>query len=524
MKSKTIPCRLPRFETFVVNGLLAFGRMAMVWMLTILPTVSAERINHEGRILGPMPTVLSPVLFNTPEADRIMSALQIFPPDSPWNEDVSRRPVLANSGAMIAKITSELASSRRMLRAFFEMNFVLVPDDQPAVPIDFFNYGDESDPSPYPIPANLPVEGWPRETPGLTLAQWQQDINNDGGDRHSIIVQPGTGQVWETWLTKRSGGNWAASNGAKFDLNTNKLRPSGWTSGDAAGLSMFAGLVRYEECERGMVEHAIRIVVKHTRREYIYPATHSASVPSTIDPNVPAMGQRLRLKATFVVPTNWTREEQAVLKALKTYGAIVADNGNFFSISVAPDDRFSAGAFSHLSTVGISDFEVIQTTGPSEGPRSPGAPAASAGPDQTVAPDRGLVLSGFVSATLPVSVAWKHYSGPGAVTFEEASKTNTVARFSAPGDYTLMLSADDGVHAVAHDAVVISVVEGIRIQASYTNGNILLDWSGGNAPFELQSSSVLPAIKWDSVLTTPASTALLPSTGPQLYFRVRNQR
>src|SRR5262249_43029604 len=151
----------------------------------------AERINHEGRILGPASSVAVPTLFNTPEADAILAAMQILPTDNPWNEDVSRRPLLTNSDAMIAQIISELSSSRRTLRAFFEMNFVLVPDSQPRVPINFSNYGDESDPSPYPIPSNLPIEGWPSETGGLTLSQWQQDVTNLGGDRHAVIVEPG---------------------------------------------------------------------------------------------------------------------------------------------------------------------------------------------------------------------------------------------------------------------------------------------------------------------------------------------
>src|SRR5947208_2672757 len=249
---------------------------------------SGERINQEGRILGPAPAVTNSILFNTPEADAIVSAMQIFPPDNPWNEDISRRPALTNSDAMIQQIMSDLLSTRRAPRAFYEMNFVLVPDDQPLVPVNFFNYSDESDPSPYPIPLSLP---------------------------------------------------------------------------------MFPALVRYDECEGGRVEHALRLVVKHTRAEFIYPARHYASVPYATNANVPAMGQRLRLKSSFVIPDNWTVQEKAVLRAFKKYGALVADNGNFFSVSVTPDDRWPGGAFDHLSTISLTNFEVIQTTGPTEGPR-----------------------------------------------------------------------------------------------------------------------------------------------------------
>ena len=234
-------------------------------------------------------------------------------------------------------------------------------------------------PALYPIPPNMPVEGWPRGTGNLTLSQWQEDVNNTGGDRHSIIVMPGAHSIWETWLTKRVGSNWEASNGAKFRLDSNMLRPAGWTSADAAGLPMFPALVRYDECERGMVEHALRLIVARTRREYIYPATHYASSIPATSVDVPAMGQRLRLRADFVIPENWSKYEKAVLRAFKKYGGIVADNGGFFSISVSPDDRFPANAFANLSSIDINNFEVIQTTGPNEGPRSAGCAGGECG-------------------------------------------------------------------------------------------------------------------------------------------------
>jgi len=198
---------LPRHgenEDVILASILLFSsrfRMAIMttqWLLTVaLAAVtcssSAERINQEGRILGPIPVVTNATLFNTPEADAILSAMQIYPVTNAWNEDVSRLPLLPNSDAMIAQIVSDLASTRRTLRAFQEMNFVLVPDSQPLVPVDFVDYPDESHPSQYPIPDNMPIESWPTGTGSLTLQQWQQDINNTGGDRHSIVVQPGNG-------------------------------------------------------------------------------------------------------------------------------------------------------------------------------------------------------------------------------------------------------------------------------------------------------------------------------------------
>jgi hypothetical protein len=491
--------------------------------LATLPCL-AERINQQGRILGSAPVVTNSILFNTPQADAILSAMQLFPVTSAWNEDISRRPVLANSDAMIAQIISELSSSRRTLRPFQEMNFALVPDSQPLVPIAFVYYPGESDPSPYPIPTNLPIETWPTGTSGLTLQQWQQDTNNIGGDRHALIVQPGNGFLWETWQAKLVGTNWQASNGAKFDLNSNALRPAGWTSGDAAGLPMFPALVRYDECERGMVEHACRLVVKHTRAQYLYPANHYASVPYTNGVNFPAMGQRLRLKSSFVIPSAWTKQEKAVLLGLKKYGALVADNGNFFSISITPDDRWPAGAFDHLSTIGITNFEVIQTTGATEGPRSPGAPRASAGPPQSVAPGTPLTLQGCVTCTGAwPATAWSLYSGPGTVTFGNASQTNTTASFSAPGVYTLLLSADDSVHAVAYDAVVITVTSNLKVSIAPSGGSLSLGWTGGSPPYTVECADTPAPLSWNTLLTTNGQGVLLPGTSNIGFFRVRSQ-
>ena len=431
-------------------------------------TVSrAERINQEGRILGPAPVVTTPTLFNTPEADAIVAAMQIFPVTNAWNEDISRRPLLSNSDAMIAQLKSDLSASRQTLQPFYEMNFVLVPDSQTRVTIPFLDYPDESDldggtyPNGlYPIPSNQPIEGWPRETGSLTLEQWQMDVNNTGGDRHGIMVAPGAGSIWETWQMKLASG-WQASNGAKFDLNSNALRPAGWTSGDAAGLAMFPALVRYDECERGAVEHALRVCVPKTRRQYIYPANHYASSIPATSINYPAMGQRFRLKASFVVPATWTIEEKAVCYALQKYGALVADNsGGFFSISVCPDDRFSSVAFNHLSTIDVNNFEVIQTTGPTEGPRSAGAPTADAGADQNISTLSTTLNGTIVDPSGSATILWELYSGPAPVIFANPSAATTTVTFTQNGTYTFELSADDGVHAVAYDAMIVNVQTG----------------------------------------------------------------
>ena len=489
----------------------------------------AERINHEGRILGPPPVVTEAVLFNTTNADAILAAMQICPVTSAWNENISTRPVLTNSDAMIAQIIADLCADRRALIAFQEMNFALVPTNQPLVPILFTDYPDESDlnggsyPSGlYPIPTNQPIEGWPSQV-SYTLAVWQ--ATDDGSDRHAIMVQPENGNLFETWRGLRTGTTWSAANGAVFSLNSNALRPAGWTSGYAAGLPMFPALPRFDECERGVVEHACRIVVKRTRyNTYLYPANHYASVSSNTSTNLPAMGQRVRLKSSFVIPANWTKQEKAVLTALKKYGALVSDNGNFFSISVTPDDRWPAGCFDHFTSIGITNFEIIQTTGPNEGPRAGGAPSASAGPDATVVVGQPFSLQGFVSFTNPVTaIQWKRYSGPTNLTFANAALTNSTVTFNTPGTFTLMLSADDGVHAVAFDAVVITAAAAqapVSLTIALVGTNVNLNWTGGNAPFVIeQADSVTGA--WSSVVTNAQPFFTLPITSASRFFRLR---
>jgi len=509
---------------------MKFNLSVCVLILCAVFPATAERINQEGRILGAQPVVTNAILFNTTNADAILSAMQIFPVTNPWNECISNRPVLGNSTAMISQITNDLATNRQTLRMFMEMNFVLAPDAQPVKPIQFLDYPDESDLNGgtdpyglYPIPTNMPVETWPAGTGALTLQQWQQDINNTGGDRHSIVVQPGNGNVWETWQARLVGTNWQASNGAKFNLNTNGLRPAGWTSGDAAGLPMFPALVRFDECERGMVEHAMRIVVRRSRYgSYVYPATHYAAPSSNTSTSLPMMGQRLRLKSSYVINTNWTKQEKAVLLGLKKYGAMVADNGGFFSISVTPDNRWPSGCFDHLNTISVTNFEVVQATGPTEGPRSPGGPAANAGPDQSATPGVPVHLQGEVTfSNTPPTIQWKLYSGPGAVTFSNAAQTNTTATFSTPGIYTLMLSADDGVHAVAYDAVVFNVASGILLSATPAGSNLNLNWSGGVAPFVVERTGSLSPAVWNAFATTSVQNASVPITAGNGFFRVR---
>lgn len=446
-------------------------------MLLAPVLVAAERINHAGRILGPAPTVTTPVLFNTPQADAIVSALQIMPKNNPWNEVITNRPVHADSGLIMGRIRSDLVAingNRNTLKVFSEMNYVLVPPTQPLVSMRFTEYPDDSDfyggtnpIATWPIPTNMPIETWPSgRLADESNDTWQRTVIDQ--DRHSIIVQPGaTPRLFETWqavLTNNTP-NWQASNGAIFRFDSNVLRTPGWTSGDAAGLPLFPALIRYDECERGVIEHALRIVVNKSRKEYIYPATHHASPIDNTNPNFasyPAMGQRVRLKSSFSVPTGWSKQSKAVANALKKYGALVADNGGFFSVSVCPDQRFPAGCFNDVQTIDINQFDVISTTGPSEGPRAAGGPNADAGADQNVQLASGAGLSGSASGS-GIATTWSLYdpaNAPGTATIAAAGSLNTSVTFSAAGAYTFLLTVANGTHTPAYDAVVITVLDG----------------------------------------------------------------
>lgn len=305
----------------------------------------------------PMPKITRAVLFGTPEADRILSALQVFPPDNPWNQDISNMPVHKNSARIIASIGAD-----KHLGYNLDMNFVIVPPNQKRVPVKLLLYPGESDPGPYPVPDNAPIENWPLAVnedksaltrPGQTL----DDIQRHGrGDRHLLVVDPVNGKLYEFWQARKTDAGWEASNEATFDLRTGALRPEGWTSADAAGLPIFPATVRYDECERGLVEHAMRFTVRRTRRAYVLPATHFASRYD--DPDLPRMGERLRLRREFDT-SGFPPHARAILEGLKKYGMFVADNGQDWLMSISPDSRLKG--LETLRKVKGSDFEVVDT-------------------------------------------------------------------------------------------------------------------------------------------------------------------
>ena len=308
-----------------------------------------------------MPKIDQPVMFDTPEADAILEALEVFPADNSWNLTVADWPLHPKSRDIINSIGAD-----KPLRYNPDMGFVLIPPDQKKIDVKLVSYPDESDKGPYPLPDNVPIEGWPAnytrylarrdaKFKGLTLDDVQRDKLMEDGDRHGIVVDPTNRMLYEFYQLKKAAAGWQAACAAIFDLKSNKLRPDGWTSADAAGLPIFPAVVRYDELKRGAVEHAMRVTVLKTRRAYVHPATHFAS--RLTDENLPRMGERIRLKKDFDT-SRFTPEVMAILEGLKKYGMLVADNGLDWSVSVAPDERIPV-LHEELRKVKGSDFEVV---------------------------------------------------------------------------------------------------------------------------------------------------------------------
>ena len=270
-----------------------------------------------------------------------------FPADNPWNTPVDQDPVDPNSDTLIASI----GLTRGLHPDFganynggpFRIPYIVVGGTTPAVSVTF-DYADESDPGPYPIPADAPIEG------GVA----------SGGDRHVLVIDRDHWKLYELFAAYPIAGspNWTAGSGAIFDLGSDALRTAGWTSADAAGLPIFPGLVRYDEVvEQGAILHALRFTVSHTRHGYVYPARHYAS--SDTNSFVPPMGMLVRLKSSYDI-SGYPASARVILQALKTYGMIVADNGSDWFISGAPDPRWNDTELNTLKQVPGSNFEVVR--------------------------------------------------------------------------------------------------------------------------------------------------------------------
>jgi hypothetical protein len=274
------------------------------------------------------------------------SGCPLFPADNVWHADVSRLPAHPRSGAYLAAIGRGAGIHADFGSGTWDggpigIPYTVVPASQPKVPVSF-GYAGESDPGPYPIPPGAPVEGGP----------------DAGGDRHVLVVQAGTCRLYELFDAHREGAGWRAGSGAVFDLRANRLRPDGWTSADAAGLPILAGLVRYEEVARGRVDHAIRVTVDRSQAAHLWPARHHAGQAGA---SLPPMGLRLRLRAGVDI-AGFPSQARVILQAMRTYGLVVADNGSSGFIGGVPDERWDNDALHQLGRITLADFEAVDTT------------------------------------------------------------------------------------------------------------------------------------------------------------------
>ena len=267
----------------------------------------------------------------------------IFPGSHAWNQPIAALPLNPLSDQIINKIQTMGGGTKVHpdVGSTFGIPFVVVPGDQPLVPIVYDAYGDESDPGPFPIPLDAPIEG-----------------GGGGGDSHVLVLQQQTCQLFELFVGRQIGAGWTAASGAKFDLFTGAPRPIGWTSADAAGLPILPGLVRYDEVAAGLIDHAIRVTFSHTQKGFIFPASHFAS--SDTDPTLPAMGMRFRLSASFDI-NSFTGQAKVIATAMQQYGLIVADNGSNWFFQGAPDPRWNDDELNQLKNIPGTAFEVVDT-------------------------------------------------------------------------------------------------------------------------------------------------------------------
>ncbi|HEX2296644.1 MAG TPA: hypothetical protein VHN37_15230 [Actinomycetota bacterium] len=273
---------------------------------------------------------------------------RIFPESNVWNRRVDRLPVHPRSRAIIRSIGRNEGlhpdfGSGRYDGGPIGIPITVVGDGQRKSRVRF-RYADESDRGPYPIPKDVKIEGGRRSD----------------GDRHALLLHEDECRLYELFALRRRDGRWRAGSGAIWDLDSNELRPKGWTSADAAGLPILPGLARWDEVRKGVIDHALRFTVSRTRSRYVYPARHEAS--DSDDPDLPPMGLRLRLKKRFPVK-DFPRQARVVLIALKRYGMIVADNGSDWFVSGAPNRHWDNDALHTLGDVRGSDFVVVDTRG-----------------------------------------------------------------------------------------------------------------------------------------------------------------
>jgi hypothetical protein len=308
-----------------------------------------------------------------------------FPSDNLWNTDISNAPVDPNSANYINYIGATTTLHPDFGQGLYAGQSMGIPyqieaGTQPMVPVKLTAYGGQSDPGPMPVPANALIEGYPK--PG-------------NGDRHVLVLDSGSCWLYELYNAHIKDGAWYAGSTAIWDMTINEQRPYTWTSADAAGLPIFAGLVRYDEVAAGAINHAVRFTLPVTQQAFTPPASHWAS--NVTDANAPPMGMRMRLKAGFDI-SGFSPANQVILTALKQYGMILADNGSAIYITGMPDANWSNNDLHALTNITAASFDVISADPlytPSNVPTGPSPEVVNFQANPTT-----------VSAGQPVTLTW----------------------------------------------------------------------------------------------------------------------
>jgi hypothetical protein len=290
------------------------------------------RLGHGIPGLAVLGGLIAAAIALADDVPRVANGCAVFPPSSHWNQRVDRLPVAGNSGRLVRRM-----EPGDELFADFTIPYTVVSRDQPRSRVRF-RYHDHSDRGPYPIPAKVPIEG--------------------GVDRHALIVERGSCRLYELYDLRRVRGRWRAGSGAIWSMRTNRMRPRGWTSADAAGLAILPGLVRYGEVAAGRINHAIRFTTRRTGARFVYPARHFQDRDHA--PGLPPMGLRMRLKASVEI-SSFPPQARVILRALKEYGMILADEGLPWFISGAPSPGWRFRELRSLAAIKGSDFEVVDT-------------------------------------------------------------------------------------------------------------------------------------------------------------------
>jgi len=394
------------------------------------------------------------------QAPTIGGSCTVFPADNIWNTPVDQLPVAANSATYVNTIGAAGGVHADFGAGIWDggpsgIPFVTVAGSQTKYPATFL-YWDESDAGPYAVPLTAPIEGGSAST----------------GDRHAIAIDTNNCILYELYRAFPQSASWQADSGSIFNLLLNNLRPSGWTSADAAGLPIFPGLFRYDEIAAGEIRHALRFTVPQTRRAFVWPARHYAS--SLTGTQYPPMGVRFRLRAGFDI-SGFSPTNQIILRALKKYGMILADNGSAWYLSGAPDSRWNDSDLHNLGAVHGSDFEVVDVSGLMISPDS-GQALQSSALSVTVTPSSASVQ---VSTTKQFSATVNNSTNQGVTWTASAGLISATGLYTAPASVpspaTVTIQATSQADTSAKGTAAVTITPPpppVTVTVSPSNANV----------------------------------------------------